>query len=166
MTIQGADRDPSMEADCVFCAVADGRAPARMVYEDDHTVAFLDINPIVDGHTLVIPRRHTVNLLDTSDEDLAHTMVTAARIGHLLSERLGCDGVNLLNASGAAAWQDVFHLHLHVLPRFDGDDLPMPFIERFQLGTDDLVERERSLDAMQDRLTDPSGMSGIRSSGQ
>lgn len=140
-------------SDCIFCAVVQGKAPARVVHEDETTLAFLDINPIVDGHTLIVPKVHSATLLDTPDSQLADVMAAAAHVGRLVTERLGCDGVNVLNASGAAAWQTVFHLHLHVLPRFAGDGLEFPFTHRFHLGPDERAEREASLDAMCARLT-------------
>lgn len=114
---------------CIFCAIVEGRAPSRVVYQDDDAVAFLDINPIVEGHTLVVPRRHARDLHDCPPEDLAATARAAQAVARLLVDRLGADGVNLLQASGAAAWQTVFHLHLHVLPRRLGD-LPFPFPQR------------------------------------
>ena len=113
-------------AGCIFCAIVAGEAPARVVYEDEHTLAFLDINPITVGHTLVIPKAHAVDLHDISPDDLAATARSAKTVAGLLTERLGCDGINLLHATGVAAWQTVFHLHIHVLPRVEGD-LPFPF---------------------------------------
>jgi histidine triad (HIT) family protein len=118
-----------MAPDCIFCAIVDGRAPARVVRADDRTMAFLDINPIVEGHSLVIPRRHATDLHDCPPEDLAATAMAAQEVARLLVDRLGSDGVNLLHATGSAAWQTVFHLHLHVLPRRSGD-LPFPFLAR------------------------------------
>jgi histidine triad (HIT) family protein len=145
--------DAGIGENCLFCAIVHGKAPARVVHEDETTLAFLDINPIVDGHTLIVPKLHSANLLDTSDQRLADVMASAAHVGRLFTERLGCDGVNVLNASGAAAWQTVFHLHLHLLPRYADDGLPFPFTQRFRLGPDERAEREVALDAMQTRLT-------------
>jgi histidine triad (HIT) family protein len=113
----------------VFCAIVAGRAPARVVDEDDATMAFLDINPIVEGHTLVVPKGHARDLHDCPPEALAATTVAAQRVARRLVDRLGADGVNLLHATGGAAWQTVFHLHLHVLPRRQGD-LAFPFPSR------------------------------------
>lgn len=139
--------------DCLFCAIVNGEAPARVVHENETTLCFLDINPIVEGHTLIVPKVHSANLLDTPDERLAQVMSSAAHVSRLLAEHLSCDGVNVLNASGAAAWQTVFHLHLHVLPRFADDSMEFPFTYRFHLGPDDRVEREAALDAMHRTLT-------------
>src|SRR5450759_5154627 len=117
-------RDP----DCLFCKIVAGELPAQIVAEDERTVAFMDINPGTRGHLLVVPRQHSVNLLETEPEDLQATILTAQRMARLLTERLGADGVNLLNSCGAAAWQTVFHLHIHVIPRYSDDPLRLPWI--------------------------------------
>ena len=122
---------------CIFCAIVAGEAPARIVHETDDTLAFLDINPITEGHTLVIPKRHAADLHDIDPDDLAATARSAKVVARLLTDRLGSDGVNLLHATGAAAWQTVFHLHIHVLPRLAGD-LPFPFPHR-GAGDDELA---------------------------
>ena len=112
--------------DCVFCKILAGELPSERIDEDEHTVAFMDINPWTRGHALVIPRRHSTDLLEVGDEDLAHTSVAAKRLAARMKERLGADGVNLLNACGEAAWQSVFHFHIHVIPRFVDDPLQLP----------------------------------------
>jgi histidine triad (HIT) family protein len=112
--------------DCIFCAIVAGDGPAQKVDEDEHTVAFLDVNPWTRGHALVVPRRHTPNLYEIDDEDLRHAAVAARRLARRMRERLGCDGVNLLNAAEPAAWQTVFHFHLHVIPRYHDDPLELP----------------------------------------
>jgi histidine triad (HIT) family protein len=114
------------EEDCIFCKIVAGELPAQVVQEDEHTVAFMDINPWTRGHALVIARNHSKDLLEVSDEDLSHTASAAKRLAARMVERLGADGVNLLNATGAAAWQSVFHFHLHVIPRYEGDPLQLP----------------------------------------
>ncbi len=145
--------DAGTGENCLFCAIVHGKAPARVVHEDETTLAFLDINPIVDGHTLVVPKLHSADLLDTPEQRLADVMASAAHVGRLFTERLDCDGVNVLNASGAAAWQTVFHLHLHLLPRYADDDMEFPFTYRFRLGPQERTKREAALDAMHARLT-------------
>ena len=102
--------------DCIFCGIVGGKVPGRIVYEDDRTIAFLDIFPLTRGHTLVIPRRHSVNLLDARTEDVVAVALTAQHVARLASERLGADGVNLLQATGTVAFQTVMHFHMHVLP--------------------------------------------------
>jgi len=116
-------RDP----DCLFCKIVAGELPAQIVAEDQLTVAFMDINPATRGHALVVPRRHSANLLDAAPDDLLATVLAAQRLARLVTERLGADGVNLLNSCGPVAWQTVFHLHVHVIPRYSGDPLRLPW---------------------------------------
>jgi histidine triad (HIT) family protein len=115
-----------MAEDCIFCKIVAGELPSEMVQEDDHTVAFMDINPWTRGHALVVPRNHSPNLYEVGDDDLRHTSSAAKRLALRMKERLRCDGVNLLNASERAAWQTVFHFHVHVIPRYDDDPLQLP----------------------------------------
>ena len=115
-------RDP----DCLFCKIAAGEIPATRVREDERTVAFMDINPWTRGHALVIPRRHAANLYDVGEEDLGHTALAAQRLARRMRDGLGCAGVNLLNSCEAAAWQTVFHFHVHVIPRYSDDPLRLP----------------------------------------
>ncbi|MGC3956052.1 MAG: HIT domain-containing protein [Propionicimonas sp.] len=102
---------------CLFCRIVAGEIPCRQVYADDAAIAFLDINPWHPGHTLVIPRRHTEDLLSdpTALAEIAPAVSAAAA---LLTEKLGADGLNLLSNAGEVAGQEVFHLHLHLVPRF------------------------------------------------
>jgi len=115
-------------ADCLFCAIVAGEAPAQIVDSDEHTVAFMDINPATAGHALVIPRRHSADLLEISDSDLEHTMVAARRLAARIKAVLDPAGFNVLNSCGAAAWQTVFHFHVHVVPRYDDDPLKLPWV--------------------------------------
>ena len=127
--VSSGDRSED-EDDCVFCRIVSGRASADIVFEDDSTLAFMDIDPGADGHVLVIPKEHSVDLLSIPASDLAATTLAAQRIARALRHDMGADGVNLLNCSGAAAWQTVFHFHLHVIPRYrdkDRDRLQLPF---------------------------------------
>jgi histidine triad (HIT) family protein len=113
--------------DCIFCAIADRVGPAEVVEADDRAIAFLDIAPATRGHTLVIPRRHSENLLAIDEGDLAHVTKMAQSIARRMPGALGCDGVNLLNSCGASAWQTVFHFHMHVIPRYVDDPLKLPW---------------------------------------
>jgi len=117
-----------MGDDCIFCAIAAGEGPAATLDEDEHTVAFLDINPWTRGHALVIPRAHSRDLLEIEDADLAATATAAKRLAARLKDGLDADGVNLVNACGAAAWQTVFHFHIHVIPRYADDPLQLPAV--------------------------------------
>ncbi len=115
-----------MADDCIFCKILAGELPAEIVQEDEHTIAFMDLNPWTRGHALVIPRRHARNLYETEDSDLEHAIVAAKRLALRMRDRLECDGINLLNACEPAAWQTVFHTHIHVIPRYDDDPLRLP----------------------------------------
>ena len=115
------------DPDCIFCKIVAGELPATIVDEDELTLSFMDINPATRGHTLVIPRRHSRDLLSIEPEDLTAVALAAARLAGRMPERLGAAGVNLLNSCGAAAWQTVFHFHVHVIPRYQDDPLRLPW---------------------------------------
>jgi histidine triad (HIT) family protein len=102
--------------------------PAQIVDSDERTVAFMDINPATDGHALVVPREHAADLIEISDEDLSATMLAARRLAQRMRETLEPDGFNILNSCGAAAWQTVFHFHIHVVPRYEDDPLELPWV--------------------------------------
>jgi histidine triad (HIT) family protein len=114
------------DPDCIFCKILAGELPGEVVQEDEHTVAFLDINPWTRGHAVVIPRNHSKDLYEIPDEDLQRTIVAAKRLALRMKDTLGCDGINLLNSCEAPAWQTIFHLHVHVIPRYVGDPLQLP----------------------------------------
>jgi histidine triad (HIT) family protein len=115
--------DPS----CIFCQILAGELPATIVDEDERTIAFMDIAPATRGHALVIPRAHSADLLSVDREDLHAVAVASQRLARRIRERLRADGVNLVNSCGAAAWQTVFHFHMHVIPRYEGDPLRLPW---------------------------------------
>ena len=116
------------DPECIFCKIAAGELPATIVDEDDRTIAFMDIAPATRGHALVIPRVHSPDLLTVAAVDLHAVAVAAQRLAARMKERLRADGVNLLNSCGAAAWQTVFHFHVHVIPRYRDDPLRLPWI--------------------------------------
>jgi histidine triad (HIT) family protein len=115
---------------CVFCAIVEGRSPAWQVYADDAVIAFMDINPVTDGHTLVVPRAHVRDLWEIGQEEAARTMAAAVRVAAAIRRALAPDGLNLLHATGAAAMQTVFHFHLHLIPRYASDGIRLPFLRR------------------------------------
>jgi histidine triad (HIT) family protein len=119
-----------MAEDCLFCGIVAGDVPAQIVDSDEHTVAFMDINPATRGHALVVPREHAADLMDVSEEDLAHTMAAARRLARRMDQVLEPDGFNILNSCRPAAWQTIFHYHLHVVPRYDDDPLELPWTPR------------------------------------
>jgi histidine triad (HIT) family protein len=112
--------------DCIFCKVLAGELPGERIYEDDHAVAVMDINPWTRGHAVVIPRKHAANLFEIEDDELAHVAQAAKQVATSMRDNLGCDGVNLLQSNGAVAWQTIFHLHIHVIPRYEDDPLELP----------------------------------------
>jgi histidine triad (HIT) family protein len=116
--------------DCLFCGIVAGTVPAQIVDSDEHTVAFIDISPATRGHALVVPREHSADLFEISDEDLERTMVAARRLARRMDEVLEPDGFNLLNSCRPAAWQTVFHFHVHVVPRYEDDPLHLPWVPR------------------------------------
>ena len=116
-----------MAEDCIFCKILTGELPSERVDEDEHTVAFMDLNPWTRGHALVVPRRHSRNLYEIGDDDLRNTAAASKRLALRMRGRLACDGVNLINACEPAAWQTVFHFHIRVVPRYDDDPLELPW---------------------------------------
>ena len=116
------------DPDCIFCKIIAGEVPATIVAEDERTIAFMDIAPATRGHALVIPRAHARDLMDIEPEDLEAVARAAQQLAARMAERLGADGVNLLNSCGQAAWQTVFHFHVHVIPRYEGDPLRLPWV--------------------------------------
>ena len=108
---------------CVFCAIVAGESPAIRIYEDENHLAILDIRPFTRGHTLVLPKRHTVDLLDTPPETLAELITIGQRIAQAARTTELADATNIGINDGRAAFQTVFHIHLHVLPRRNGDKL-------------------------------------------
>jgi histidine triad (HIT) family protein len=116
------------DPDCIFCKIIAGELPGTIVHSDDRTVGFMDINPATRGHALVVPREHAKDLLEIHPEDLSRCTVAAQELARKAMENLGADGVNLLNACGPAAWQTVFHFHIHVIPRYDDDPLKLPWV--------------------------------------
>lgn len=113
---------------CIFCKIVRGIVPASVVYSDDRVIAFLDIQPINSGHTLVIPKAHAALLSELDEETGAHMFVVAMRVAAALRRSgLRCEGINLVLSDGEAAFQEIPHVHLHVIPRFRGDGFRIKF---------------------------------------
>lgn len=110
-----------MADECLFCKIIAGEIPSTAVYEDDDFKAILDVNPAARGHVIIIPKKHASNIYELEDEDAAKVFPIAKRIAAALQKTYGCDGVNVLQNNGEAAGQTVFHLHVHVVPRYYGD---------------------------------------------
>ena len=118
------------DPECIFCKIVAGELPATIVDEDEQTIAFMDINPATRGHALVVPREHSADLLEIELSQLAAVNAAAQRLAARVKQGLGAAGVNLINSCGAAAWQTVFHFHLHVIPRYEDDPLRLPWQPR------------------------------------
>jgi histidine triad (HIT) family protein len=119
-----------MAEDCLFCGIVDGSVPSETIDSDESTVAFMDIAPATPGHALVVPRRHSADLLEIEADDLTATTLAAQRLARRMKGTLDADGIDLINACGAAAWQTVFHFHIHVVPRYEDDPLKLPWIPK------------------------------------
>ena len=116
------------DPDCLFCGIVAGTIPSETIDSDERTVAFMDINPATPGHALVVPREHSADLLEIRAEDLTATVLASQRLAKRMKDVLEANGINLLNSCGAAAWQTVFHFHIHVVPRYVDDPLKLPWV--------------------------------------
>lgn len=112
-----------MKNDCIFCAIAAGEIPCFKIYEDDKTLAYLDINPFSEGHALVIPKLHAADISEIGEAELADLVLRVKKVATHLKDALPCDGFNILQNNGAAAGQTVRHIHFHIVPRRNGDAL-------------------------------------------
>ena len=107
--------------ECLFCRIVDREIPVQVVYEDDHTIAFLDIVPRAPGHTMVIPKYHAPNILELPDAEVAPLFSAVKKVADLLSRKLKADGITIGINQGRASGQEVDHLHVHLMPRWKGD---------------------------------------------
>ena len=114
-------------SDCLFCKIVAGSIPSRRVYEDEETFAFLDIFPANRGHTLVIPKKHSVDIHDTEPSIYGHVASSAKKVADLLQSKLNSEGTSIFQMNREAGWQTVFHLHMHVIPRWSNDGLHKPW---------------------------------------
>lgn len=126
-------------SDCPFCAIVAGEAPAYRLHEDDRTLAFLDIEPVNPGHALVVPKPHRETLTEMEPDLVADTFRSARRVAAAVESAFDSDGLNLLQANGEAAGQEVYHAHVHVLPRYADDDVAVEW-PRVELTEEDGVE--------------------------
>lgn len=108
---------------CVFCKIIAGEIPSTTVYEDDDFKAILDVNPAARGHVIILPKKHAANIFELEDEDAAKVFPIAKKIASAVKKTYDCDGVNILQNNGEAAGQTVFHLHVHVVPRYYDDEV-------------------------------------------
>ena len=107
--------------ECLFCKIIAGEIPSQKIYEDEKTFAFLDINPVNPGHTLVVPKEHSENIYDTSEDNWTAVMKTTKMLAPIIKKAVGADGINLEMNNEKAAGQIIFHTHVHIVPRIDDD---------------------------------------------
>ena len=119
-----AERDPN----CIFCKVVAGEIPGEQIDSDDRTMTVLDINPATRGHAVVITRAHVADLFEVDDENLLAAMRAARRVAERMRATLQPAGFNILHNIGRAAWQSIFHFHVHVIPRYEDDPLQLPWV--------------------------------------
>lgn len=128
------------EKDCIFCKIANGEIPSKTFYEDEDFKVILDVGPATRGHALILPKNHYANLYELPDEEAVKVMLLAKKMAALMTEKLGCDGFNLVQNNGKAAGQTVFHFHLHLIPRYkeDGQTLGWKPLEPTQEELEDI----------------------------
>ena len=112
----------SMDQDCIFCKIIQGEIPSAKVYEDEEVFAFLDISQVTKGHTLIIPKKHVENIYETNEEIASSLFARVPKIANALKKAYQPAGINILNNNGKAAGQTVFHIHIHLIPRYDESD--------------------------------------------
>ncbi len=132
-------REPDENVECVFCKIIKGELPARVVYEDEDVIAFLDINPAAPGHTLVVPKKHYKNVLDAPDEVVSKVFIVAKKIAQASIEALGAKGANIITNAEPVAGQIVMHFHVHVIPRYKEDELKFVYGYKYKEGEADEV---------------------------
>jgi histidine triad (HIT) family protein len=135
----------SFDESCIFCKIVKKQAPASIIYEDETVIVFLDIRPLNEGHTLVIPKKHYVDIFDIPENQLSQVHKVAQQVSVAVKKATKADGISIIQQNGKAAAQDIFHLHVHVVPRFEGQKLPrfseLKEVERAKL--DEMAKRIR-----------------------
>ena len=128
-----------MEKDCIFCKIANGEIPASTVYEDDMFRVILDMSPATKGHALILPKKHMADIFEMDSETAEKAFVLAAKVAKGMNAALNCDGLNIVQNNGEVAGQTVFHFHMHIIPRYEGDGQNINWVP----GTSEAEERER-----------------------
>ena len=135
----------SFDASCIFCKIVKKQAPASIIYEDETVIVFLDKRPLNEGHTLVIPKKHYVDIFGIPENQLSQVHKVAQQVSLAVKKATKADGISIIQQNGKAAAQDIFHLHVHVVPRFEGQKLPrfseLKEVERGKL--DEMAKRIR-----------------------
>ena len=117
------------ECNCIFCKIAAGEIPSKTLYEDDAFRVILDLGPAAKGHALILPKEHYENLYELPDKTAAGAMLLAKKMAALMKEKLGCDGLNLIQNNGETAGQTVFHFHMHLIPRYKDDGQKIGWVQ-------------------------------------
>ena len=128
------------DPNCIFCKIIAGDIPSKTVYEDDDFKAILDVSPAAKGHVIILPKNHAKDVLALSDDDASKIFAVAKKIAKVQMEAFGCDGVNILQNNGEAAGQTVFHLHVHVIPRFKDDTVNIKWLQKKDIDLDEVFE--------------------------
>ena len=130
--------------DCIFCKIAKGEIPSATVYEDDDFRVIMDVSPASEGHMIILPKEHAANVYELSDATASKIYVLAKKLATALKDELDCDGINILQNNGEAAGQTVFHLHMHIIPRYYSDDISIRW-NQGKSDTDSLTELANSI---------------------
>ena len=128
--------------DCIFCKIIKGEISCSKVYEDSNVLAFLDISPIAKGHTLVIPKKHFVNVFDSNQEEWNFVMEAVRKVSEAVKKAINCDGINIMSSNNEAAGQVVMHAHIHIIPRFKDDGLKLWPQGKYEEGEMDKVKEK------------------------
>lgn len=131
------DLNLKLDESCIFCKIVNKQASSTIIYEDSAVIAFLDIRPLTEGHVLVIPKEHYVDVFDVPSDLLCRVQAVVKQVAFAVKEATNADGISIIQQNGKAAGQDLFHLHVHVVPRFNGQKLPsfadLKMVEREKL---------------------------------
>ncbi len=130
--------------DCIFCRIANGTIPSKTLYEDESFRVILDVNPATKGHALILPKEHAADLYELPDEAAKDVLVLAKKMAKTMRDRLGCDGLNLVQNNGEAAGQTVPHFHMHLIPRYAGDGQTLGWEPR-EAASEELEEIRRKM---------------------
>lgn len=136
------------DSNCIFCKIANGEIPSKTLYEDDSFRVILDISPASKGHAIILPKNHASNIYELSEEDASKIFVVAKKVATAMQKTLNCDGLNVLQNNGEVAGQSVFHLHVHLIPRYKDDKLTI----KWTPGTEDEVLTDDLIDAIKKEI--------------
>lgn len=136
------------DSNCIFCKIANGEIPSKTLYEDDRFRAILDINPANKGHAIILPKNHAANIYEVAEEDASQIYVVAKKLATAMEKVLACDGLNVVQNNGEVAGQTVFHLHMHVIPRFKNDKVTF----KYEAGTQEDVISDEIIDQIKAQM--------------